>query len=310
VSVPEERRETGAARADEERRARILLGILSPLVHRLNNSLAIVQGVHELGQEARAPERELAGRELAVLAQVLARVALLARPPAARRKLALVEDILRTHELLLAPLAGSLGVELELRAQGTGAMEVDARLERLLLSTCTAFLTAGAHAPGARLRLSARTTPSGLVLALGATGAPFSSSDLPELEALARELGGRYRLRATRGASVLCLTLGAKASALAPPTAGNARRARRVLLLHGADVERELVATLLREHGWMVEASDAEPDAGAFELALVERRLALRDPSLPARLRARFALERVELLEPRMRPGDLLALLA
>jgi len=82
-----------------------------------------------------------------------------------------------------------------------------------------------------------------------------------------------------------------------------------VLLLHGEDAERELVAALLREGGWTVSESADEPRAGAFDLALVERRLALADPALTERLRTRFALPRVGLLEPRMRPGAVLALL-
>lgn len=309
MSAPEERRETEAARADEDRRARVLLGILAPLVHRLNNSLAVVRGVHELGSEARGSERELARSELVHLGQVLARLARLARSPAARPELVAVEEILRTHELLLAPLAGSLGVELELCADGAGGVELDGRLEPLLLAACTALLTAGARAPRARLRLVARATPSGLVLSLGSAGSVRSFSDLEALGALARALGGRERLRATGGACVLRLTLAARTGARATGASASARRTGRVLLLHAADVERELVATLLRENGWTVSASAEVPHTGAFEVALVERRLALEDPTLLGRVRMRFALERVELLEPRMRPGEVLALL-
>jgi len=309
VSAPAERRETGEARADEERRARILLATLSPLVHRLNNSLAVVQGVHELGEQAREPEREMVRRELSLLGQALARVALLARPPAARRDPLLVQDVLRTHELLLAPLAEKLGVELELRADGTAVAEVDARLEQLLLAASTALLTSCPRVPRARLRLLARAESSGLVLVLGATGPARSSPDLTALEALARALGRRARMRATRGACALRVTLGVRAIVQTAPVTASARGARRILLLHAADAERELVSTLLREHGWTVDARADLPQAGTFDLALVERRLALADPSLPARVQARFALARVELLEPRMRPGALLALL-
>jgi hypothetical protein len=105
------------------------------------------------------------------------------------------------------------------------------------------------------------------------------------------------------------LTLAAPTAPLTAEADAPSSRARRVLLLHGPDVERELIATLLCEHGWTVSASAVEPHAGTFEVALVERRLALEDPALPARVRARFALARVELLVPRMRPGEVLALL-
>jgi hypothetical protein len=312
VSAPEarggERREAADARAGEDRRGRTLRLLMAPLVHRLNNCLAVVQGVHELGTQARESERELARAELAVLGQVLARLALLARPAAERR--VQVDALVRSHELLLAPLAESRGVELELRAQGIAGVEVDGRLEGLLLDACTA-LAAGAAggAPPESLRLLARSSPRGLVLALGVAGSVRFSGELAAVRDLARELGWRQRERGKGGACVLRLILCGAYAARTAVGARDERRQRRVLLLHGADAERELVSTLLCENGWSVSASAEEPQSGSFDVALVERRLALADPSLPARVRARFALERVELLEPRMRPGALLALL-
>lgn len=303
VSAPEQRH---AADADEERRAHTLLRLLSPLVHRLNNSLAVVQGVHELGPQAREAERDLARAELAVLGQVLARLALLARPRAARAQRVELREVFRTHELLLAPLAAGLGVQLVLRAEGVDTLEVDGSLEPLLLSACSALL---AEEPPDRLRLLARASRRGLVLALGTTGPARPRAELAALRALARELGWRERVRVSHGASVLRLTMPVPVGAPATVAPGGGGRARRVLLLHGADAERELVSTLLRENGWNVLVCAVEPRAGAFDLALVERRLALEDPGLPARLRARFALQRVELVEPRMRPGVLLAML-
>ncbi len=313
VSAAEERAEERARAAHhlaaEDRRAHALLRLLPPLVHRLNNALAVVHGVHELGAEVGGSERELARRGLAHLGQVLARLALFSRPPAARPELVEVEALFRTHELLLAPLAESLRVEFLLRAEGTGAQPVEGRLEGVLLAACAALLARDDPTPRRRLCLSARTTPRELVLALGSTGSRGFAESVAALQSLARELGWRQRVRSGAGASVLCLGLPATSGARASVAAACAPSARRVLLLHGADVERELVCTLLRENGWSVSASAEEPHTGAFDLALVERRLALADPSLPARVRARFALERVELLEPRMRPGAVLALL-
>jgi hypothetical protein len=188
-------------------------------------------------------------------------------------------------------------------------VELDGRLEPLLLAASLALMAAGGPSRRARLRLCARARPGGLVLSLGSSGAARSPADLEALGALARELGGRQCLRAKRGACAVRLTLAAPTAPLTAEADAPPSRARRVLLLHGLDVERELVATLLREHGWTVSASAVEPHAGTFEVALVERRLALEDPALPARVRARFALARVELLVPRMRPGEVLALL-
>src|SRR5262249_35210084 len=119
VSAPGDRHEDGheaaSVRTDEDRRAHTLLRLMAPLVHRLNNSLAVVQGVHESGSQAHESERELADRELAVVGHVLARLAILSRPSAARSQFVELGELFRTHELLLAPLAESLEVELELR---------------------------------------------------------------------------------------------------------------------------------------------------------------------------------------------------
>jgi len=145
---------------------------------------------------------------------------------------------------------------------------------------------------------------------LAATGSPHADDELAGLRDLAVECGWRVRLRNPPGSAVLRLSIPAPNAAEAVPATAPARGARRVLLLHRSDVERELVATVLRENGWKVEAAEREPGAGTFDLVLVERRLALEDPSLPGRARLRFAPARVELLEPRMRPGDLLALIS
>lgn len=296
----------GENQRGEEQRARALLRLLPPLVHRLNNALAVVQGVHELGADARESERELVRRGLAQLVQVLASLALLARP--ARAQLVRLDALFRAHELLLAPLAESLRVELALRANGLGALEVHGHLEGLLLASCAALLWNGAPAPRRRLRLAAHATPRGLVLTLGTTGS-CGAEHVTGLRDLARELGWRERVRSRAGAFVLRLGLPGAGVVVASPPRASASSARRVLLLHGADGERELVSALLREHGWTVSESAEEPRTGVFDLALVERRLAHADPALAERLRARFALRRVALLEPRMRPGALLALL-
>lgn len=306
MSAAGERAGAANDRADEDRRAQALLRLLPPLVHRLNNALAVVQGVHELGAHAGESERDLARRGLAHIGQVLARLALFSRPTVARSELVPVEALFRAQVLLLAPLAESLGVEFAVRAGGAETLQADRRLEGRLLAACAALLSTGEPAPRRRLRLSARATPRELVLALGTTDSVRFAESMTDLQSLARELGWRQRVRSRAGASVLCLGL--------PTTSAAALRAsapcaRRVLLLHGADAERELVSALLREHGWIVSESADEPLTGAFDLALVERRLALADPSLTKRVRARFALERVELLEPRMRPGAVLALL-
>lgn len=294
---------------EEELRARALLRIVPALVHRLNNSLAVVQGVQELGPSALEAERELARVELANLGQALARLATLARAPAPRAQALDVADLLGCVGVLVRPLAASAAVALELRADGTASVRLDGRLEALLVAACAELLDAGAR----NLRLCARAAHEEVRLTLTAAGIRRASPALSALQAHARELEWDCAWHASAAGTSLRLTLPAS-GATCPVHAPRVRAGRRVLLLHGADLERELAATLLEEHGYVVVESAEEPRAGvpgrAFDLALVEQRLALADPALPARLCARFALERVALLEPRMRPGALLALLS
>jgi hypothetical protein len=302
-------RSGASAPSEEDLRARALLVLVPALVHRLNNALAVALGVHDLGPRAPGAERELAHAELSGMSQILARLADLARPPARPAGPQEVESWLRAVALLVRPLAASLGYALDLRVEPAHVI-VDGRLAGLVVALCCAHLAADDVRPRRRLRLSARPARGGVRLALHATGSTRPSSAIRALEAHARDHGLRFGVHATAGAFGLALVLPALGSAGLVAERAPPGRARRVLLLHHEGQERELVATVLAESGCAVSESAREPrEGGNFDLVLVQRRLALEDPSLSARLRARADLGRVVLLEPRLGPGALLALL-
>lgn len=296
----------------EALRARTLRLCLPALVHRLNNALAVAQCVHDLGSEASAEEREHASQALLALRDSLERLAVLARPSAAARATA-APSLGRTHALLTGSLASSQQVELVVR-EDAPLERADAPLEGLLFDLAVALLSGPESArdagPVRRLRLAARAHEGVLCVSLAALGlAPGADAReaLALIEAHARARGGRLASRRGRRTFGLRLTLPAAGAPAA--RAHPARRSpRRVLLLHAAGLEREELAAFLREQGLVVAESDREPESGAFELALVEQRLAQLDSGLPARLRQRFGAPRIELLAPRTNPASLLQL--
>jgi hypothetical protein len=298
-------------------RARSLRLLLPEVVHRLNNSLSIVQWVHDLGPEATPDERTYASEALRRLRDTLERLASCARAPDGLATPDLAAP-LGTLALLLAPLASQRQVELELR-EGPLPAAAQGALEGVLLDFGVALL-AGLR-PDARarrrLRIAVRVSAGQTRVALAAVGLADGDA-LARLAAEARAHGWRLALRSGPRALAVRLGLGPRAGGAVAPEGRPPRAAPRVLLVHGAGVEREELAALLREHGARVleaEATDAEtagadaqPGASAFELVLVEQRLA--EPALIARLGLRYAPARLELLAPRPPPAAVLALLS
>ncbi len=294
-------------------RARSLRLLLPEVVHRLNNSLSIVQWVHDLGPEATPDERAYASEALRRLRDTLERLASCARAPDGLAPPDLGAP-LGTLALLLAPLASQRQVEFDLR-EGPLPAAAQGALEGVLLDLGVALL-AGLR-PDARarrrLRIAVRVSAGETRVGLAAVGLADADGDaLARLGAEARAHGWRLVQRSGPRALAVRLGLGPRAGAAAAPEGHAPRAAPRVLLVHGAGVEREELAALLREHGARVleaeaAAAEAQPRASAFELVLVEQRLA--EPALLARLGLRYAPARLELLAPRPPPAAVLALL-
>jgi len=292
---------------DETDRARAIERLLPPLVHRLNNALALCQGVLELGPGASELDRHNARRELGCLGASLARLAQLARPPSTRAEVVALDPIGESCALLLGPLARALRVELAVRAGAGLSARADARLETLVLvATFELLELLAARAPAARrlrLTLDARAGRARISLAAAAALDP---ARVPEaLQTYARERGLAFRRRVTARGTGLCLCLPLLSSG--PPAPARAPR-RRVLLVQEEGQDRELAATLLREHGCEVREEPRVPEAGWFELVLLDERALAADPQAGARLE-RLACARVERFRPPLRPAELLRLL-
>jgi hypothetical protein len=296
--------------SSEIQRARTLLRILPAQVHRLRNALAVVQGACELAAHGQA--RTHAQARLALLNETLERLALLARVPAVRAEPLELQALFRGLELLLRPLERN-GMRLELLCDGAAITRADGRLELHLLDLCTAL--AGAAAPGAtpgeprRLRLRARATPAGIALALVVRGGAVARGSFEPLAQYARACAWPCVVRASARAGAARILLPALPGTPLPAPRP-AHTAQPILLLHRMQAEREILAAVLAERGHVVVARAHAPEAGVFALALVERRMAEEDPELLRRLRARPGLARVELLDERLGPDALLALVS
>lgn len=307
-------KEVPGAAGDEELRARALLRLVPAQVHHLRNALVVVQGAIELAprEDTLASARE----KLRVLAESLERLARFARAPSAHPEARGLRDLFRVLEVLLRPLERS-GIELELRPPAPVVVRSDGGLEALLVALCVALLE---REPGQRrgLRLGARVWPQGLHLVLHARGDPPAPQETEALLEHARARGWPAVTRRSTGRLSLRLRLPLEAGAGPATTPARRSAPRGVLLLHRERAERELAGAVLTEQGYRVHAASEAPLGergaspldldGPFDLALVERGLLERDPQLGARLRAHLGLARVEPLDDRMRPEELLAL--
>lgn len=292
-------------------RARAIERLLPPLVHRLNNAVAVFQGVFELGTRASERDRENAHRELAVLSTTLARLSLLARVPSTRPQVVALDQIAQSCTLLLRPLAQTWKIELEAHAQPGLSTRCDAGLESLVLLTVFEFLQALHVQPPEqrqlRLALAASGETARLVLAArGPVGLPRSAQALLDY-ASAHGLHCAQHASA-RGAAVR-LTLPLLFEHVLAPERPRAAQ-RRVLLLQEPGQDRELAATLLREQGCEVREEGAVPSEGSYELVLLDEGLLARDPEALQRLGAHVRYARLARIRPPLRPSELIGLVA
>lgn len=294
---------------DDSLRARAIERLLPPLVHHLNNAIAIVQGVFELESGASALDRRNARQKLATLSTSLARLSLLARTPSSRRQVLALDPIGETCELLLRPLAQALQVDFLVRARTGVSARADARLESLFFQAAFELIQAcedDASAPP-RIRLTIASRGEWARVALTASGPAGLPRSAGALEDLAHELGFVFRQRATARGTGLCLLLPRLFDPVVPAE-GQSALARRVLLVQEDGQDREICSLLLREQGCEVQELARVPASGDFELVLLDERVLARDPRAVANL-GRVAYRRLEHIRPPLRPAELLQLL-
>jgi hypothetical protein len=293
----------------ESLRARAFERLLPPLVHRLNNAIAVFQGVFELGAGASERDRENARKELSILSTSLARLALLARAPSTRQQVLALDPIGQSCALLLRPLAQTLQVDFTVRARSGLSARTDARLESLLFVAAFELIQALAEQESGpqRLRLSIEARRGCAALVLTASGPVALPCAAPALAELARERGLSFRQRTGPRGTSLRVLLPLLFDRVVPAERPRVAR-RRVLLIQEDGQDRELAATLLREQGCEVREQALVPSDGQFELVLLDERVLAGDPEAAARL-ARVAYRRLEHIRPPLRPAQLLEFL-
>ena len=292
-------------------RARAIERLLPPLVHRLNNAVAVFQGVFELGSRASERDRANASSELTLLSNTLARLSLFARVPSTRQLVVALDQIGRSCTLLLRPLAQTRQVELELHIQPGLSTRCDAGLESLVLLTCYELLEALSAQPDGRRHLRLRIGAAGaearlVVVGCGLLGLPRSATVLLEY---ARERGLASAHRSTSRGTALRLTLPLLFERAITPERARAARLR-VLLLQAPGQDRELAAMLMREQGCEVHEEAGVPVEGSFELVLLDEGLLEREPEALARVGTHVRYRRLARIRSPLRPSELIGLLA
>jgi hypothetical protein len=293
----------------ETLRARALEQLLPPLVHRLNNALAVFQGVFELGDGASERDRENARKELALLGTSLARLSVLARTPSTRLQVLELDPIGETCTLLLRPLAKTLRIDFTVHTRSGLSARVDARLESLIFVAVYELIQdlASRSEEPRRLSLSIAARPGTAAIVLTASGPVRLPRAASALQELARERGFAFRSRSMALGTSLRVLLPLLFDRVTPPGRPRVAR-RRVLLVQEDGQDRELAATLLREQGCEVDERTRVPADGQFELVLLDERALARDPEAGAHLRS-VAYRRLERIRPPLRPAQLLEFL-
>jgi CheY-like chemotaxis protein len=316
----------------------VLPRLIPPLVHRLNNSLAVLRGVCDLsegqrGRRADAPELELARRETRRAGDLLRHLSAFAKEHEPTSALFDLRALVQGSVALLAPLAEESGVQLDASEEGESVIvrSDPARLEQLVIAIVARALVGARGRAGhghARIGLERRTECAELDLSWSGLGEGDPGRDaelVGELAALVGADGGRVRSGHNDEGQRIRIQLPlARRDELPPLTrASEPIPAARILLVEDDVVLCELVETVLREAGYRVRsaggaAAGAVLAAKGFDLVLLDLDLARGDQALVDELERVAPATRVALfggapgptpgehLAKPFRPGDLL----
>ncbi|MEW6073358.1 MAG: hypothetical protein AB1726_12305 [Planctomycetota bacterium] len=336
-------RESAPLPSDESARLACLARLISPVVHRVNNSLAVLRGACELAlQQGYSAHLQRAGDATSLIVDTLVQLGSFAKVPPPGSAPFDLRAAVQSALLLIEPFAGVHGAELSTYLGPALPLVVHgdrARLEQLLVWFAAEGLDAGGPAedrPRARIRILLAEEGSRVRLSLrrGGSGEPERSA----CAAAARTIGAaagfeveRDRRLGRARALVLAFAPLAPIAASSGAGAAPARAVAPVLLLVEGDTpRRELVRAVLEESGYRVRIPAGDPPRTAdlsFEAAdamLVDARLADAQPDLlPELVRAAAArgtgrlgilgaaartagAERLPVLVEPFRPGELL----
>jgi len=287
----------------EDERRRLLPRLIPPLVHRMNNALAVIQGLNEVGIEP--GHSQVLADEFEALRTLLARLSSFARQQPETTEVFDLRALVTGVCQLLRPFAESVGIKLEFREplQGAVLRNDPLRVEQLVAVIVASELAALADLEPAststrRLRLAVRQAPGRTVLTLVR---PRNEGETAPSDAVAEAA----RWGDENAVSLYMRTLGAVTcyrfvfssfeeqleEELEP---GFVDRPRNLMLVEGDGPLCELIQTVCVEAGYNVTVAadqDFDPaavDLSAIDLVLFDTDLELRRPGLLSRLEQRL----------------------
>jgi hypothetical protein len=287
----------------EDERRRLLPRLIPPLVHRMNNALAVIQGLNEVGVEP-GQAQVLAG-EFEALRTLLARLSCFARQQPEVIEVFDLRELVVGVCQLLRPYAESVGIGLEFREplQGAVLRNDPQRVEQLVAVIAASELAYLADLEPAskatrRLRLAVRQAPGRIVLTLVR---PRIASQVGPTDVV----GKAARWGDENAVSLYMRTMGEVTcyrfvfssfeeqleEELEP---GFVERPKNLMLVEGDGPLCELIKTVCVEAGYNVTvAADqsfdpAAVDLRSIDLVLFDTDLELRRPGLLGRLEQRL----------------------
>ena len=319
------------ARVASARDARlaVLERLLPAVVHRLNNSLAVIRGTSEIGHEADAEQREAARDCCNDAGRLLTRLGAFAKRAEPDQASFDLREIIDECVTLLRPLAEACRVELEHFAPSAVAV---VRGDRLRLSQLLVCLVGerlidlerrpdDSSLARRHLRLSLRRGRHGWVVGVVYRTEPGSWRELESSPLLAEAVEqaethhAQLSLRTLRGATALRMVL----PALQPEDPGQltlvpARsRAKRVLLFYDDAGHGSVIRQVLESRGYDVLAVGGEGPwpaqlpFGSRDVVLYDADLELRAPGLVEAIEARLGSGATAILLGDLAPGSSVA---
>lgn len=272
----------------QDQRGKLFLKLIPPLVHRMNNSLAVLNGAAESLERSSGslPVRA----ELDRIGETLRSISYFAKSHLSIEEFFQLDSIVHTVELLLIPLATTSGVDLECRTEGgVGVVSGDCRrIEQLLIALVASEVNAVALEnqaalqdptnidPQPRMRLTLRTTPNRatftLVRPVSLTIGAENSAMVQVAADHAEELGMELLARTMGGATALRFRFKSLPPFEEEPPAQ--ADGASVLLVERDSSLSDLMSLVLADAGYKVEALPAlesvEDLAGRFDLILFD----------------------------------------
>ena len=268
----------------ERERQALLPRLIPPLVHKLNNSLAVLGGATGFvdGQSA-----DVFKRELERVGTTFRHLTLFAKDHQEHNDFFDLGSAVEAVESLVKPLASSIGVDMQFvtPSSPTALRSNPYRLAQLLVALVadeitsvgadheSEFLDPTCVKPQPFVRVAVRQTASRLAFTIvrptRRSGPPQAPTVLEIAVASAREFALSVSTRTMGGATCIRLVFTTEALAVDPfpavaPSVANARTNQSLLLIEGDPPLLELMTSILEEAGYAVDALTSTPNTQAL----------------------------------------------